>query len=462
VRVGAILLAALWLGAGAAWADGSFRPMQDPSFSFGVYLLASLVVFVDSIDIALRLHQRHTRSRPLDPRDGAHTSIPLEVGRFNPYQRKLHLRPYALAVSVHDLGDELDAFVAAMEAHRGHLWVIDDASGDDTARRLEQAGVAVIRGDHNRHKPGAIRELLRHLPVEVETVLILDPDSRVLELVTSDISTLESVIFDFQRSRHGALCPLLQIERDGWLTRLQRLEYALAFGVGRKSLGDHSITSGIAIYRRDVLDAVLSDHSLSVYAEDLENTLHLLARGETVYYDERLVIETEGKTTLRTWFSQRVGWSFGLAKVYAQNARAVWRAARGDAMHVYQYLVYLGVFSLLLHPFKVLGALPLFASAANGVDALLGAGLVADGTWSNAWYFPLVYAKYVLLIAVALPMAAPKGQRLEHLPWVFVYLPYQIAHLLPVTIGFLNWITLRVAGRRLYRDHFADDAHVHG
>jgi cellulose synthase/poly-beta-1,6-N-acetylglucosamine synthase-like glycosyltransferase len=452
----------LLLLAGAAWADAPFRPMQDPRFSLAVYLLTSFIVFVDSFDIALRLHRRRVQSKPADPRDAAHTSVPLDVGRFNPYQRKLHLRPYALAISVHDLGDELDTFVAAMEPHRDHVYVIDDASNDATAERLAEAGIRVIRGERNRHKPGAIRELLRHLPNDVETVLVMDPDCRVLERVTSDISTLENVIFDFQRSRHAALCPHLTIERDGWLTCFQRLEYALAFGVGRKSLGDHSITSGIAIYRRESLDAVLREHSLSVYAEDLENTLHLLARRESIYYDERLVIETEGKKTLGSWFSQRVGWSFGLAKVYTQNAGPVWRASRGNPMRFYHFLVYLGVFSLLFHPLKLAGALPLFASAANLADTLLGWGLVPDTAWSNPWYFPLVYAQYTVLIGVALVMAAPKGRRLEHAPFVLGYLPYQIAHLLPVTVGFLNWISLRVAGRRLYRDHFADDAHVHG
>jgi cellulose synthase/poly-beta-1,6-N-acetylglucosamine synthase-like glycosyltransferase len=419
-------------------------------------------VFIDLFDILLRLVQRRIQSKPADPREPAPTSIPLNVGRFNPYQRKLHLRPYALAISVHDLGDELDEFVAAMAPHRSRLYVIDDASSDLTAYRLEAAGLRVIRGDHNRHKPGAIRELLRHLPKDVETILIMDPDSRVMEFVTSDISTLESVIFDFQRSGHAALCPHITVERNGWLTRFQRLEYALAFGVGRKSLGDYSITSGIAIYRRDTLDRILSDHSLSVYAEDLENTLHLLSRDERIYYDERLVIETEGKTDLAGWFSQRVGWSFGLAKVYAQNVRKVWLASRGNLMHFYQYLVYLGIFSLLLHPLKVLSVLPLCASALNGIDGLLGLGIVPDTELSNPWYFPLVYAKYAMLMALAVPMACPPRHRLEHVPCAVAYLFYALAHLVPQTIGFLNWICLRIAGRRIYRDHFADDVHAHG
>jgi cellulose synthase/poly-beta-1,6-N-acetylglucosamine synthase-like glycosyltransferase len=432
-------------------------------FSLGVYLLANVIVFVDLFDFLIRVQRRRVPSPPGGrSRQPAPTSTPIMIGRFNPYQRRLHLQPYAIAISVHDLGAMLDEFVAAMAPHRAHLYVIDDASSDDTASRLEEAGLRVIRGAPNRHKPGAIRELLRHLPTDIATILIMDPDSRVLELAGGDISTLESVIFEFQRSGHAALCPRITVSHHNLLTWIQRLEYAMSFGVGRKSLGDFSITSGIALYRRKTLESVLSEHSLSVYAEDLENTLHLIGRDERIYYDERLVVETEGKPDLASWFSQRVGWSFGLAKVYALNERKVWHAARGEPMQFYQYLVYLGLFSLALHPLKVLSLVPLVASGLNGLDLLLGDKLIPNGFLSHPWYLPFAYAKYTLLIACVVPFATPRGERIEHLLVAPLYFFYTLAHLFPTTVGFLNWVSLRLAGRRIYRDHFADDAHVHG
>ncbi len=426
------------------------------------YALASLIVFVDAFDFALRWWRRRAQTRSAWRGEPGATSVPLDVGRWTPYQRRLHLRPWALAVSVHDLGDAADAFVAATGEHRDRLWVIDDASADGTAERLEAVGLRVVRGGSNRHKPGAIRELLRHLPAEVETILILDPDTRILELARTDLSTLESVLFDFQRSGHAALCPRITVEREGWLTRFQRLEYALMFGVGRKSLGDYSITSGVAVYQRDALEEALERHSLSVYAEDLENTLHLLARGERIYYDERLVAETEGKDRVGALFSQRVGWSYGLAKVYSENARGIWRACRGRPMHFYQYAVYLGLLGIALHPFKLLSAAALAASALNGLDLVAGTALVPDTGWTSVWYLPLVWLKYTLLVGLMLCATLPAAERREHLPLAPAYLFYTIALLVPVTVGFLNWLWLRAAGRRLYRDHFADDVHAHG
>jgi len=436
--------------------------VSGPDFSISFYLLASVVVFLDLFDFLARMYWRRTLSRPAHRRRlPAPTSIPLNVGHFNPYQRKLHLQPYALAVSVYNLGDGVAAFVAAMAPHRGRLFVIDDASTDNTAYHLENAGLSVIRSKANRHKPGAIRELLRHLPKNVRTILIMDPDSRVLELVTSDISTLESVIFDFQRTGHAALCPRILVRGSGWLARLQRLEYALTFGVGRKSLGDASITSGVAVYRRDALEAMLTEHSLSVYAEDLENALRLLARGEHIYYDERLVVDTEVKTRVADLFSQRVGWSFGLAKVYAQNQGELSRILRESPMRFYQYGVCLGLFNIAFHPLKLLSLVPLFASAANGVDWLLGTHGVPDNDLTCVWYFPLVYLKYTALVALMIGIAVPRGDRRTHVPVSLAYLFYAVAQLAPMTVGFLNWIFVRLLGRRLYRDHFADDAHAH-
>ena len=431
-------------------------------FSLTVYLLASVVVFLDLFDFLARMYGRRTGPRRTRRNPAPATSIPLDSGRFNPYQRKLHLQPYALAISVYNLGDTVRSFTAAMAPHIDCLHGIDDASTDGTALRLEQAGIHVIRGNANRHKPGAIRELLRHLPADVQTVLIMDPDCRVTPRVTSDISTLESVIFDFQRSGHAALCPRITARGDNWLTRFQRLEYALTFGVGRKSLGDASITSGVAVYRRDALEEMLTQHSLSVYAEDLENALRLLARGECIYYDERLVFDTEVKSRAADLFSQRVGWSFGLAKVYSQNWNEIWRILRGHPMRFYQYAVCLGLFGIVCHPLKLLSVVPLVGSALNGLDALLGTGVVPDHALTSLWYFPVVYVKYTALVLLMVLVSVPRGERRQHLRVSFTYLFYSLAQLAPMTIGFLNWISVRLRGRRLYRDHFADDAHAHG
>jgi cellulose synthase/poly-beta-1,6-N-acetylglucosamine synthase-like glycosyltransferase len=419
-------------------------------FEVVVWLAVSLLVFLDLLDILVRLHA----SKLTASVDG--TSIPLDVGAFTPRQMKLHLRPWALIVSVHNLEDELDPFLESMEPYRENLWVIDDASTDRTFLRLRQTGIHCIRGNVNRKKPGALKELLHHLPPEIETIGILDPDVHIRNGSANGLSDLERSLFLFQRSGCAAMCPRIEVRQDGWLARLQGLEYAITFAVGRKSLADRSITSGVAFYRRDALEHVFERHKLSVYAEDLRNALLLLGHGEQIYYDERLVVDTIGKRTLRDWFSQRVGWFFGLVRVYQDSFGDVRRIAGRHPFFVYHYVFYMGVCALALHPLKLIALALSILGVANGLDDLLALDLIPNHRWTDPGYFVLAYLKYTLLTAGLLAFVV-KGNRRHLIASVPLFYLYQLLHIVPVTIGYVNWVSLRYFGRRVYRDHFQDE-----
>jgi cellulose synthase/poly-beta-1,6-N-acetylglucosamine synthase-like glycosyltransferase len=419
-------------------------------FSVGLYVLASLPFFLDFLDLMLRLYLRREHTLPQTNTSSPATSIPLNVGEFTPYEMRVHLRPYAIVLSVHNAADELDVFLDKMAPFRSRLWFIDDGSTDDTVERLRAAGVHCIEGQRNRLKPGAIKTLLPLLPAEIATVVVLDPDSWIL----TRRAEFERVLFQFQRSGMAAVCPRITVKPDGWLTRLQELEYSLAFSIGRKSLADFSITSGIAVYRRDALEAALTEHSLSVYAEDLENSLILLAKGERVYYDGRIVVETIGMNTVRGFFSQRVGWHFGLIRVYIDKWRALGGCARQDFGFAYQFVIYMGLFVLLLHPMKMIG-LPLVAiSAINGADDVFGGRFIVDNTFTSPLYFTGLYVKYLVLILGIIPLAVGRGSRLRAVLVAPVYPLYALVQIIPATVGFANWITLRLWGKRVYRDHY--------
>ena len=418
-------------------------------FSISLYLLASLTFFVDLTDLLLRLYLRREQTQSSGAKSAA-TSIPLNVGEFTPYERRLHLRPYALIASVHNAEQTIDAFLQGVEPFRDRLWFIDDASTDNTAARLRQRGARCVGGVINRKKPAAIRALLAELPPDIVTVVVMDPDSRI---VTSR-DDFERSLFEFQRSGMAGLCPRLAVRDEGWLTRFQELEYWLAFSIGRKSLADFSITSGIAVYRRDALEAALADHSLSVYAEDLENSLILLAQGERVYYDGRLVIETEGMRDPRRLFSQRVGWHFGLIRVYVDRWLALAGCMRQSVGFAYQFVVYMGVFVLMFHPLKIVSLALITLSALNAVDLLAGTDFILNGRISNPFYFAGFYVKYTALIAGIIPLAVGSGRRTAAFCIAPAYTFYSLAQVIPATVGYANWLTMRVWGRRVYRDHY--------
>src|SRR5262245_34726941 len=149
-------------------------------FSPSLYLLAGITFFLDLIDVLVRLYLRQEHSWTSSTSKVAPTSVPLDIGEFTEYESRLHLRPYAIVASVHNAAHDLEAFVSHLDRYRRHLWIIDDASTDRTWERLESMGVHAVRGITNQKKPGALKTLLAEVPTGIETIVVLDPDSRIL------------------------------------------------------------------------------------------------------------------------------------------------------------------------------------------------------------------------------------------------------------------------------------------
>lgn len=436
----------------AGWIALSAVGDQARTFSVIIALLANFVVYTDAADLLLRLYarRRHTSAR------GVELSIDLAAAAPSAMQRLVPTRPYAIIASIHNLDSrgELDAFMETMGRYRERVWLISDGSSDQTARRLRQAGWRCIEETVNRRKPAALRRLLEQLPLSIETVMVIDPDCRIRLRSEGSSVDLERYIGDFQASGAAAVCPRLMVEPDGFLTRFQAFEYALGFRIGRRSLADFSITSGVSLYRRDALDFALSRHSLSVYAEDLENALILLAAGERIYYDGRLLVSTEGPGSWRRWFSQRVGWYYGLLKVYTERFGEIRRIRRRAPFAFYHYLIYMGLLTLGLHLVKMVATGVLLVSLVAGFDHLFAAGVIPDSRWINPLYFATAVGCYLTLGIIALFAIVPESERGYVAPIVPLYLLYTLIHVVPMSVGFANWISKRLWGRRLYHDHY--------
>ena len=426
------------------------------SFSWLAYMLANLIVHTDTLDLLLRLHVRRRHVAAVRRSSEATRHLSIDIAKPFPDGAR-HIeptRPYAIIASVFNLHNHLDDFIAAFEPYRRYVWIISDGSTDLTVQRLRQEGWRCIDGRVNRRKPGALRTLLEELPAPIETVLVVDPDTRICDPQNGSAVDLEQVVRDFQQSGAAAACPRVTLERDGFLSRFQTLEYALSFGAGKQSLADYSITSGVSLYRRDALEQALAAHSLSVYAEDLENALILLSRGERIYYDGRLVLCTEGPGSWGRWFSQRVGWYYGLIKVYAERLSEIRRIAKRTPFAMYHFVVYTGLLLLVWHLVKMASAALLLASVVGGFDSLLLGDLIPTNALTNPVYFVSAIAGYVVLGVLALFTVVPKQERLYVAPIVPLYLGYAVAHIAPMSVGFANWFALKLFGRRLYRDHY--------
>lgn len=437
------------------WIALSATNIQAASFSVLVYGLANLIVYTDAIDFILRLHVRRRHiATATNAEDNRHVSIDLAGALPAGARQVVPTRPYAIIASIHNLEPLLDEFMEAFAAYRDRVWLISDGSTDNTVMRLQHAGWRCFDDGINRRKPAALRRLLERLPAHIETVMVVDPDIRFRSRNEGSLIDLERFVRDFQQSGAAAVCPRIMIEPDGFLARFQAFEYALAFRVGRESLADYSITSGISCYRRDALARALEEHSKSVYAEDLENGVILLSQGERIYYDGRLVVSTEGPGTLGRWFSQRVGWYHGLLKVYVERFGEIWKVSRRTPFALYHYIVYLGLLSLGLHLLKIASAVLLIVSLASGFDNLFLADLFPRSTLTNPAYFIAAVGSYLALGVFALFTIVPKAERAYVAPIVPLYLFYALTHIVPMTVGYANWLTVKLTGHRLYRDHY--------
>jgi len=453
VPLGVYALLLAWIGFSAASVEGY-------DFSYLLYALTNLIVFTDAIDFGLRLyvHRRHT-AVTADLSRGAVWQLSIDLpaaqrklGR--PITARAACRPYAIIASIYNLEDEVDEFMERLEPHRDHVWLISDGSTDRTARRLQQWGWRCLDEEENRHKPAALRHLLQTLPPQIETVMVIDPDVKICGRHEGSVVDLERAIADLQQSGAAAACPRIAIERDGFLARFQALEYTLTFMVGRRSLADYGVTSGVSIYRRDALEWALEQHSMSIYAEDLENTVVLLHAGERIYYDGRLVVSTRGPHTLRRWYSQRVGWYYGFLRLYTQRTRELWRIGRRAPFAMYNFIGYMGVLGLGLHVLRIASAALLLVSAAAILDSLFAFGLLQTGRAINPVCFAGAIGSYLVLAVIALFTVVPRRERAFVGPILPIYFLYVLAHIVPITVGFGNWVALRLWGRRIYRDHY--------
>ena len=446
----------------AGWIVLSTINAQAIGFSILVFAVANVIVYTDALDFALRLYmrRRHTAAADGISVGSQEGNLSINLAAILPPDARLMVpaAPFAIIASVYNLEDHIEEFMEAFAPYRDRVWLISDGSTDNTVLRLSNAGWRCFDDHVNRRKPGALRRLLERLPAHIETVMVIDPDIRIRALNDGSTIDLNRFVSDFQQSGAAAACPRIMIEPDGFLARFQAFEYALAFRVGRESLADFSITSGVSFYRRSALTRALNEHSLSVYAEDFENALILLSHGERIYYDGRLVVSTEGPGTLQRWFSQRVGWYHGLLKVYAERFGEVLRISRRSPFAAYHYLVYIGVLSLAMHLVKVVSAALLLLSFLSGLDALLLDGFLPQGTLINPEYFTAAVSSYLALGVIALFTSVPKSERSYVAPIVPLYLCYAIIHIVPMTVGFANFFALKLFRRRIYQDHYESPA----
>ncbi len=93
-------------------------------------------------------------------------------------------------------------------------------------------------------------------------------------------------------------------------------------------------------------------------------------------------------------------------------------------------------------------------SFVSGFDNLFLANVFPRNALINPAYFIAAIGSYLALGVFALFTVVPKAERAYIAPIVPLYLFYAITHIAPMTVGYTNWISMKLWGRRVYRDHY--------
>lgn len=421
------------------------------------FILGLYIPIIDSVDFLIRLLFRGRL------RGSVNTVWPTSVQTIPPtpvVAPELRIiKPYKVLVSVHDIANEFSEFVVNMKPFGyEHVLVIDDASNDTTPLLLQQAGIPFMSNGTNRQKPGSILHGLETLAPEIETVIVMDPDARLLNLNPREfgksISDFEEVLADFQHSGYDG-CTVRVLSRcNSLLEYIQSFEYKISMGLARKSLNKFCFVSGaFAFFKRETLRRVLSDHSKSVYGEDYETSLRILAAGGHIYYDGRITVITQQRQTLWALTQQRMAWDFSLLKIHTQNVGKLFSLPKKFSLW-YQFLVYNTLLAILLHPLRILSIGILGSSLLNIGDNLLHAQLIPDTILTDPGLFVLYYMFHLVVTCMWL-LTIERRRRERYLNVIFVFPIYALyINFVPRTLGFLNYFGLITVRRKLFNDGY--------
>jgi len=225
-------------------------------------------------------------------------------------------------------------------------------------------------------------------------------------------------------------------------------------GLSKKAMGNSSIVSGaFAFFSRDYLEDILSQHSKSVYGEDYETSLRILSSGGHIYYDGRLTVLTKQRTTLFDLTRQRMGWDFSLLKINANLSGKL--KSLPNRFYTWYHYVYYNIFlSVFLHPIRVLSITVLLACLVNLFDNLAHTHLIPDYPITNPMLFFLFYT-FSLMVTYTLLWAVERRRRDRYLFILLVFPFYSLyMSLVPRTLGFLNYISIKTLGIKLVEDGY--------
>lgn len=205
--------------------------------------------------------------------------------------------------------------------HPIEVIVVDDGSGDGTARIVEAMGLPNVRvvRQLNAGKPAALNRGLANARHDI--VVMMDGDT------VFEPSTVRELVQPFGDPRVGAVAGNAKVgNRDSLIGAWQHIEYVMGFNLDRRMYDIlrcmPTIPGAVGAFRRSALQRVggMSDDTL---AEDTDITMAMHRDGWRVVYAEKARAWTEAPETVQQLWSQRYRWSYGTMQAIWKHRRAL-------------------------------------------------------------------------------------------------------------------------------------------
>ena len=213
------------------------------------------------------------------------------------------------------IGRCIESVIAAGVDAR-HIYVVDDASTDETREVVAQVGgVNLLANQRKRGKLGGIADALSQyrLAERYEYFAILDADSHVAPAYFNEI-----LVRFMEHPDTVLVCGAPQSERHNWLTAYRAFEYAVTLRLyrqGQHRMGVITVAPGCAsVYRTRVLGQLQWDSQTLVEDMDLTVQIHRGNLGR-IAYSAHAIAYTQDPRTLREYIGQLTRWYRGTWQV---------------------------------------------------------------------------------------------------------------------------------------------------
>lgn len=300
------------------------------------------------------------------------------------------------------------------------VFVIDDASTDQT-RRMAQAANATVLSGPGKGKASAIEFGVKMLPRCYDWVAVLDADS---ELDPEYINTMRRAIDAYPDTACFCGCP--KSRPYNWLTAYRAVEYAVTLGIYREAqhaMNAITVAPGCAsVYRREVLESL--DFQGGTMVEDMDWTIQMQRRRLRLRHVPEAAVHTQDPRSLRDYVRQIARWYRGTWQVVRRHRLARRRQAVDFEM---AWMLFEGMafaLALLASPLLVYW-FPRAFTVGLAVDQLIYlafAGLVAarERRWDVLLAWPLFVVPRFLngvVFAWAFAVERYRGHATAHFNW---------------------------------------------